>query len=172
MKRLQAAVKVIAVNSDVEQNLVNFLRLPESAEFMDLWTGFTGCVQDSASKPYRLGGLIGAMAVLIVTRPAFRALAVIFTQKLITSVNTSGSAPAEAESVARSHHYNRLLEYLHRAEKLEDAKRTMDAADLDNCDGISKEFLRMNDVENLLEAATRQKIPWRGPWACSKRPRR
>ena len=30
----------------------------------------------------------------------------------------------------------------------------MDAADLEHCDEISKEFLRMNDVERLLEAAT------------------
>ena len=40
VKRLQAAVKVITVNSDQEQNLANFLRRPESAEFMEYWTGF------------------------------------------------------------------------------------------------------------------------------------
>ena len=72
------------MNSDLEQNLANFLRRPESAEFMKYWTGFSGCVEESAPRPFRLGGLIGAMAVLIVTRPAFRALAVIFTQKPIT----------------------------------------------------------------------------------------
>ena len=42
VKRLQAAVKVISVNSDLEQNLANFLRGPESAEFMKYWTGFSG----------------------------------------------------------------------------------------------------------------------------------
>ena len=83
---------------------------------------------------------MGAMAILIVTRVAFRTLAVIFTQKLITEVNAGRSASAGADSVARSRHYNRLLEYLHRAEKLEDARRTLDAADLDSCDEISKEF--------------------------------
>ena len=114
---------------------------------------------------------MGAMAILIVTCVAFRTLAAIFTQKLITGVNAGRSASAGADSVARSRHYNRLLKYLHRAEKLEDARRTLDAADLDSCDEISKEFLRMNDVEIFSTQRLRRKVPWLGPWACYKRPR-
>ena len=93
------------------------------------------------------------MSILIVTRVAFRSLALIFTQKLLSQVNAGPSASAGSDSVARSMHYGRLLEYLHRAERLEDARRTLDAADLDSCDEVSKEFLRVNDVENLLDAA-------------------
>ena len=100
---MQVAARVVSMNSDLEHRLATFLRLPESAEFMEFWTGCSGCVQEAVPHKYRLG-LVGAMAILIVTRVAFRTLAVIFTQKLITEVNAGRSASAGADSVARSRH--------------------------------------------------------------------